>query len=226
MNLGVGLSGTNSMWINNFNKLPGEIEELLTPVYDMTSNGISTFSFRYAYAPRSVDNTDQLRVLVSKDCGNSWLPRRVLKGNDLKTVNGNINIPFTPQGQNQWREASFTLSPFANEPWLLVKFEFTSGNGNNIYLDDINIFEPLSIAEADNGIEIYPNPFTQAFQVYSPSDIMEITVFDFSGRKVINTVPQGSVGTWVIDMESWPSGVYYCELRTSKGIMREKLIKI
>ena len=225
VNLTVGLSGSNSMWVNNYSKPAGETEDLLAPVYDMTGNGISTFSFRYAYAPRTVDDTDQLRVLVSKDCGNSWLPRKVLKGNDLRTVNGNVNIPFTPQGQAQWKEASFTMSPFANEPWLLVKFEFTSGGGNNIYLDDINIFEPLSLEDLESTIEIYPNPFNSLFNINSSSELESVLVVDVVGRTVFQSQLKDEPMNVTIDGALWPSGMYFCEITTKYGVVRQKLIK-
>lgn len=225
MNLNVGFSGSNSMWVNNYNKNHGEMEELLTPVYDMTGNGTSTFSFRYAYAPRSGDNTDQLRVMVSKDCGNSWLPRKVLKGNDLRTVNGNINIPFTPQSPAQWREATFTMSPFANEPWLLVKFEFTSGGGNNIYLDDINIFEPMSLEDLESTIEIYPNPFTAQFSINSTSELESVLVIDVVGRTVFQSQLNDAPMSTNIDGALWPSGMYFCEIKTKYGLIRQKLVK-
>lgn len=225
VNMGVGYSGNNSMWINNYYKAEGEVEQLFAPVFDMTGNGNSALSFRYAYAPRFAENTDVLTVSISKNCGRTWMPRRVIKGNDLRTINGYMTTPFTPQNIFQWKEVTLSLTPFATEEWLLIRFEFVSGGGNNIYLDDINIFEPLSLDEVESTIEIYPNPFTNQFVINSSSELESVLVLDIVGRTVFQSQLKDSPISTTIDGAHWPSGMYFCEIKTKYGLVRQKLVK-
>ena len=67
-----------------------------------------------------------------------------------------------PEYLTHWRNDTVNLSSFTNND-ILVKFETINRAGNNLYIDNIKIFEgqyaPLSINKTKFlEFDIYPNP--------------------------------------------------------------------
>src|SRR5690606_11569617 len=74
-------TGGKSVRLMNFNQTSGQVDELLSGVYDLsnvTSATGLTLSFKYAYRKRANTNTDVLSVHTSSDCGENWMMRRTL----------------------------------------------------------------------------------------------------------------------------------------------------
>ena len=68
------------------------------------------------------------------------------------------------------------------------KFEYQSGGGNNLYIDNINISyeNTTSVKESTtNEVSLYPNPSNQTLNLSSSFGINEICVFDITGKKVL-----------------------------------------
>ena len=77
-----------------------EIESKTINISDTTK---AYFTFRYAFAKRSYENTDRLKVLGSNDCGKTWSVRKVIPTSSLETapIQSNFIPTFT-----EWKEAS------------------------------------------------------------------------------------------------------------------------
>ena len=105
---------------------------------------------------------DTLKLFISNNCGLSYDYLVYEKyGYDLSTFDTS-SFDFVPEYFTHWRNDTVNLSGFSNED-VLVKFETTNRAGNNLYLDNIKIFEglnaPLSISKTDLlEFELYPNP--------------------------------------------------------------------
>lgn len=134
-----GYGGGNCVRMNNFGN-PGEFDyELHSTSFDLSVYTQATFSFKYAYARRNTSDQDQLFVYVSTDCGETWLPRFSRSGNSLATTTA-TNSSFVPTGTDDWTTASLpTLSASLLGDNVRFLFLFKSGEGNNLYIDDINI---------------------------------------------------------------------------------------
>lgn len=213
----VGFTGSKSIYINNFTGNPaGAIDEFILPSVDMRNIGNPRLFFKVAYRTRS-GLSDQLRVFVSTNCGQTWSMRYNKSGNSLASVSGNLGSPFTPAGPNEWREEEVSLSNFASAAHLLMKFQSRSDAGNNIYVDDIRISGPLSVADESLPLEISltPNPATGMAWLRLTNQVqerMDIIITDVTGREVMRlhggTLPQG-VHAFPIDVTALAGGGTY-----------------
>ncbi len=158
-----GFTGTHSVKMKNHNNDEGKVDELMGPTVDLSELSTVAVSFRYAFARRTASNDDVLRFYVSNNCGDTWNLRKQLRGsNDLPTV-PDQGSPFTPNGPAQWEEAVVTniLSTYFVEDFRF-KFWFEGDQGNDLWLDDINISSnSVGLQEtpgANATIAIAPNP--------------------------------------------------------------------
>ena len=79
-------SGTNGVKLANYGQPTGNFDELISTPVDLssiTSQTGMTLSFRYAYRKRTSGNNETLKVYVTNDCGDTWVPRKTLFGSIL-----------------------------------------------------------------------------------------------------------------------------------------------
>jgi len=133
-------SGTNSVRLANTSQYTGRIDDLRSGTFDMGGSGGITVSFRHAFARRSPGNDDRLRVHVSNDCGTTWSLRLQLRGSTNLPTASDRGGNFTPASAGEWAQTVVSnISPAYRTANFRVRFEFESGGGNHLYLDDINI---------------------------------------------------------------------------------------
>src|SRR5207249_524200 len=66
----------------------------------------------------------------------------------------------TPTTAN-WRHESINMDPYIGQASVLVQFEGISDYGNNLFVDNVNVFfGPVGINEAidNNSVGVFPNP--------------------------------------------------------------------
>ncbi len=233
-------SGSKSIRLNGLAASNGERANLLSQPFDMTyfDSTNAALTFKFACGKKSASSADKLKVYISKNCGDHWSLRREIEGDDLYTVSGSQgSSPFIPQGQDEWYEEVITsISSVFFTSQFRVKFEFTSQNGNNIYLDNINLIHANTvsvnnIAELKKSVSIYPNPASNIVNVQldNLSDIsnLEMTVHDVSGRK-ITTVHSGAISgnkkTFGMDISQFPNGLYFIHFKTNNGQFAQKFV--
>jgi len=184
-------TGSRSLRLSNNNgNGPGSIDAVLTPAIDFSNVSGAQLSFRFAFAARSADDSSQLRVSYSTNCGQTWFTRLVRNDAGLRTA-PNTSGNFVPL-PSQWATQTVNLSPtsISGRPSVRLKFEFTNVDANNFYIDDINISGVTGINEQLAGhfaFEAFPNPATEHMQVRletyeSSAIVLELT--DLSGRSV------------------------------------------
>lgn len=198
----VGHTGTNSAKLDNFGQSATQVDELKSRSIDLsgiTSATNATLSFRYAYRKRTSSNTDLLKVFISKDCGEVWDIRKTLtaatmSGSNLATT------AWTPTPAD-WITVHMTNVTTAYwVPNFRFKFQFTAGGGNNVYIDDINIYagapsDNIVLGLTDFGsfqdVNLFPNPAENELQISftSPTgDQLDFAITDLSG-KLIKSLP-------------------------------------
>jgi PKD repeat protein len=188
-------SGSSAVRLNNTSGTNGYVDALVSNVYDASGLASMTVGFRYAFARRQSWNEDVLRMYTSNNCGITWSPRKTLRAEDVLPTAPDQGGTFVPNGPGQWGYAevsSFGPSNFVSN--LRLKFEFTGGGGNFLYLDDININgEPLTtglerVATAD-GLLMYPNPARTETRIRLDDTWrgpITVVVVDAMGRRVLD----------------------------------------
>lgn len=229
-------SAPNAVMVDNFGATAGRVYNLISPSYDFTQVPQPvTLNFKYAYAKRTNDSFDQLKVFASSNCGQSWVLRATYDADDLSTTTNKTSDWF-PTSTSQWGSKTLSnLSAYYTKDNVRFRFEFTSGNGNNFFLDDVNISGPLSISEASKeeiGLNIYPNPADQQIQLNFLLDkeyLISVKIIDVSGRVVMQTQSQEySAGDITIPVQlpvDISSGLYIAEINIGGKRYVERFIK-
>lgn len=159
------------MYVRNRQNEGGEITQLTSTTYDAEGMAALHIAYKYAFSHRTTGETDdRLKLQVSKDCGETWNTRQFHRGLiDLATAEAHGGN-FYPNGLDEWAgHVEVVDNPIYLVPNLRIRFEFESKGGNNVFLDDINIYGVDSlgnILHLDEAIETspslrlaaYPNP--------------------------------------------------------------------
>lgn len=226
-----GYTGTKCVKLTNFGQSAGQIDNLISSPVDLsgiTSATGVTMSFRYSYVKRYTSNTEVLKVYVTPNCGENWAPRKTLSGSQLSTVAQ--NSAWTPTSQANW--VTVHLTNITSGYWtdkFRCKFEFESDGGNNIYLDDINIYagapsETIILAGLEengfdiDGLSVYPNPTDNDLNIrfsLSSAEQTNLVVQDLSGKIVQSALVNASEGSNLVmmDLNQLAPGMYFLKVQ-------------
>ncbi|MCZ8284401.1 MAG: T9SS type A sorting domain-containing protein, partial [Bacteroidia bacterium] len=210
----------------------GDSDDLILPPTSLTGFTAVKLNFDVASAPYSsvTPENDQLQVKVSTDCGATWTTVFDKMGAALNTA------PFTTgsfvPNATQWRSESVDLTAYANKPNVLVKFTGTSGYGNNVYVDQVNLTAGFTgvknIDENFKSVDLFPNPATTETAVnvnLSNASEVTLTVVNNVGQIIFQSVSalQAGSNTLNIDTKAYASGIYNVVVATENGSVVKKL---
>ena len=213
---------------------------LTSPVIDVSNATQSPLTMTYKLAYRyDGTNDDILKVLVSKDCGETWITRQTKSGQNLGTV-GNGTSPFTPAGPTDWRTETVNINNIAGEEGILIRFELTAaGQGENLYIDDINIAKSNTVGINEQTgaglmLSVYPNPITSQSQIGisgTQNGKAIITMFDITGRQLASqTVATQANEANIIQLTNitggaiLPAGVYNIRFQQGNTVVNKRLV--
>tara|TARA_B110000459_G_C16624467_1_gene504196 strand:- start:5361 stop:7496 length:2136 start_codon:yes stop_codon:yes gene_type:complete len=230
------VSGSNSVRIRNSNtNIDGEIDVLISPSFNVSSLSTKTMTFKQAYVKKISSNSDRLFVYYSTDCGASWSFGLLLTSANLPSSSTLQSTPFIPSA-GDWVTRTVNLSTVSNASNVRFKFEFESGGGNDLYIDDINMGNgSVSIEDHSNigSFTVYPNPTKSSAQIlFSLADAVKslsIKVRNSVGQEVTSVINKQSFSageyTLKIDRErKLASGIYFIEFNADDNIKVQKLI--
>lgn len=224
---GAGYHSSGSAKLNNHKNMNGDIDELITPPFNLTGAGTVYLNFYYSAGSYSVSTAnikDELKIYVSTNCGQSWNLRQTISGVNLANA-GYYSNAYTPSSPTQWIGKSVMIPASYHTDNVRFKFEYrTNGRGNNIYLDDIYISgHPVGVddpaASTAALMLIYPNPAreqaTVVLQLESAA-VVQLSLCDVMGRtlQVLHhgTLPAAE-SSFEVPVQRLPSGVYYITLQ-------------
>ncbi len=226
---GTGYTGNKCAKIVNFGQSTGNFDDLISSPIDLSSitatDGV-TMSFRYSYVKRYASNNEVLKVYITANCGENWAPRKTLSGNLLSSTAQNSG--WTPSSQDDWTTVHMTNVTSAY--WTdehRVRFEFESDGGNNIYLDDINIYAGspsdviIGISETEFDIEalsVFPNPTEKDLNIrfsLNTAQQANLTVQDVAGKITQTATVNGTEGSNLVMMNTsaLASGMYFLKVQ-------------
>jgi PKD repeat protein len=228
-------TGYSSFKLNNYQSAAGDVDEAISPSINITSTTPSPqITFKVAYAQKTSSDDDKLRVLVSNNCGKTWVLRYSKSGTSLKTITSTLGSAFTPSSGVQWRTETVTLNAFTSATNLRVKFEFTGDGGNNIYIDDINLMSATGLDELDSDntqIGVYPNPIEEGSVVsFSLKEKQQVNValYDMIGREVMQLhngeLSAGDHNIALNTNNALRAGVYFVRLQVNGKVFTRKVV--
>lgn len=207
----------------------GELDEIISPAIDVSNGNDLNLFFDFAFAARDNDNTDQLEVYVSRDCGETWTRRRFYNGGRLRTVN-NTTSNFVPNGPGDWSTETINFNAYIGPDPILIKFVFENGGGNNFYIDNIRFGEGQDVSLGELSavdMALYPNP-TEGLVNVKLSDLndrdLQLAIYDLSGKQVFvqELEAQGPSLDLKLDLALKP-GLYIVDLKGENTQLQEKL---
>lgn len=213
------------------NTVAGDADEMLLPPLNLAGGNSPLLTFDIAKAFRTGKN-DMLEVMVSTDCGNTWITVYSKSGTTLATWPTAITSNYLPVTAAEWRTDSVTLSGF-NVANLLVKFVATNDNGNNMYLDNINLSQSDPVGIKTYGmvnylVDVYPNPSNGETNVMInaiyPSKA-ELKVLNSIGQVVYVSTENLNSGENLIQLDAsrFAHGVYSIVVESEHGKVVKKL---
>ncbi len=218
-------TGTHSLVLDNHAMSAGLVEEFITVPRDLTGLSQVQVSFRHAFARKDTNLTsDRLQVYSSNDCGTTWFLKKTITASSLPTASP-VATPYFPANANEWLYStipSFSASSLTDD--FMLKFVFTTGGGNNFFLEDINIGEFLGLADSLDAmqLELAPNPASAScrISIHFPG-IQEITlsICDLSGKVIEQRNYLSNTGEWLIyqDLNFLENGFYFIRVSSHLG---------
>lgn len=221
----------------HFNRLGKSMDALVTPAFDLSDAEGKYFKFRYSASTIAPDPglvTDEIRILVSIDCG-PWLNRGDIEGLELVLTGGGAGDFYKPTGLADWGTKTIEIGSFEAESHVRFRIEYHASDfASNVYLDNIGISaDPSSLDEVDNsfGMKVFPNPagkgdvINVAFE--GTGEEMDLRVMDVTGRLVTSRMIRSNANrnTYELDItdENLTSGMYMLTLSDGKRAQTVKL---
>ena len=224
-----GYSGSQCAKLVNFGQAPSNVDELISSPMDLSvipQTGAVTLSFRYSYRKKTSVDYEYLKVFITSDCGDTWVQRKTLGGNQLSTLTATSS--WKPTSQADWvtvHVTNVTSNYFSQN--FKFKFRFEGEGGNNFYLDDINLYAGApsneivlginELNESINDISLYPNPTDGELNVSfsaSKNKDMQFQVLDITGKIIQNNVVNAVQGSNLVllDTRIFAAGSYFLKI--------------
>lgn len=231
--------GSKSLMINNLINTPGNtsiIQGLNN--YDFSNTIEPYIYFKVAYQQKSTANNDKLSLQISNDCGNTWWSKWSRQGAALASTSVLSNSNFIPTTADFKQCSAYGI--FSSN--TIFRFVFTAdplNPGNNIYIDDVNIYDTTAVAavgiKEQKGIttnfQLYPNPTSgEAFvKLYlNTTSSVEIKVTDVCGKEVYSIEKNKfSAGEQVISITNQTNlnkGIYFVTVYLENEKFISKLV--
>ncbi len=191
---------------------------LVSPAFDLSNLDEASFHFRLSYALNTIYEND-IQVYAFKECSEEdglLLWEKEWEELEEETED---NDEWIPNSQEDWENIYVSLNEIAGGGNYRLAIKVTSGNGNNLYIDNLELFiqdiaQPTRIPE--NSFYIYPNPTQSLLNIVFVRDEREsikMTLFDLSGIPYFeqfypNTLNQ----TYTLDLTTIPMGMYILQI--------------
>lgn len=136
-----GHNSPSSMYIDNYDvNGTNHIDDFKSQ--SISTTGVTTLNISFDLAHKNYPQTgysDTLSVLISNDCGATYQTVYKKWGAALATA-GSSSSGYTNPAASDWRTEVINVSgPILSSGQVIVVFRNTSRNGNNIFIDNINI---------------------------------------------------------------------------------------
>ncbi|MEI6817209.1 MAG: choice-of-anchor V domain-containing protein [Bacteroidota bacterium] len=225
-------NGNASAHMNNYYySSPGEKDDLISPNFNVSSTVSPQLSFYVAYAMYTSNTPETLSVFISTDCGATWTSIYSKYGTTLQTAPSTTS-EFVPTA-SQWRKDSISLSAYTTFQNVIFKFENTTENGNDLYLDDINITASTTgipiIANNVTNVTVFPNPTNNKLNVLfalNNQENVSIKMYDIYGEMInsfINQPLEKGNHSYRFELNDYAAGIYFLNITSGESITVKKV---
>lgn len=204
----------------------GDEAWLVSPVLDFSKSVKASLFFDLSYASSSKGN-DRLQVLSSIDGGESFAQAQFdQSGNQFSTTSSSAE--WIPATDLDWKRQYVNLNDLVGQQNVRLAFVATNDNGNNIYLDDIELFNddnpsPPQTSSLYSVYTITTDEIKVTFNL-EEKETSRLQVYNMMGQIIIdNLLPDNLNQTYTIDMSNQQSGIYIVRLQVTNQIESTKV---
>lgn len=229
--------GSKSATLPNYYEGLNSKDVLVSGTIDLS--GVSStddivFNFKYAYRKKEASNDEWIRFYISKDCGETWALRKNINGSSLSTEIS--ATPYVPL-DDQWKQVDITniYSDYFVRNFM-YKIEFRGNGGNNVYIDDINMYAASTAGLEDElptdfEASVYPNPLGNTMNIQlsgNAGDNYTVSLYSPIGQKIA-TLYSGALPSQQKTIE-WSSadlskGMYLLRIESQNQVKTIRLVK-
>jgi hypothetical protein len=227
----VVINGNTSMYVNAFdNTAISDQSWLVSPVLDFSAAAEASIYYELSYATRE-NAVDYFYILASTDCGNVYNDTIYAASGPLLALGRNSTGSWTPQNESDWTADLKVLESLAGKSNIRIAFVFKNGNGNNIYIDNIEFFVSNSPVRITEPFSVYPNPTNIgsaviSFNLPQKSNVL-VEVVDNMGKTVINETLSDILNqTFPFSLMGKSAGVYIVRVTAGDSVFYKKLIVV
>lgn len=217
-------TGSKSVFIDNMTNAPGNISILESTSFDISSFVTPKLTFKYAYKQKTTSDNDKLQIYSSIDCGTNYISRWSRNSSSLANVTPASTSAFTPTSA-QFTTYTVNINGVVGSNNVRFRFIFTAdfggtgSVGNNIFMDDINVFDAslsINLPGEEIDMAIFPNPSSGLINInmnLPEKHFIGLNVTDMLGR-VVETVPvaeyaAGEATLRIAEKGTYPRGMYF-----------------
>jgi hypothetical protein len=240
INSGVATAGAYATSSNSFKwdfhqqTVTGGSSSYIFDQIDMSTSTGNTLLFDYAKFHALFYDNDKLTFDISTDCGVTWTSLWEKSGTDLATKN-NFN-PVAPTAAD-WKTDSVDLSAYDGQSAVTIRVTGTSGGGNDLYLDNVQVKNSLTntagtntrqVAGVQASMELFPNPASTILNVAVRADMnvsATFTVYNALGQavKTVNNVLLSTAGETVeLSTADLNTGIYFLQVNANGKTLAAK----
>ncbi len=184
---------TQACWYSTSAGTLGEnIDALISPSFNLNPPQLFTISFDYAYGTAAQINTPQfseeLKLLVSTDCGETWQVEKDFQDAELFCNTANMGSNYVPSASD-WKYSviNYQSTNADNRTRFMLVFK-SSNYSNNLYIDNFAVNRTLSTSfNQENQFFVHPNPISNTKVVHietvNNSAIESVFVISLEGKK-------------------------------------------
>ncbi len=232
----IGYLSDHSIWVDNYVNPAGKSEIIESHTLDLSALDTAFVTMRVAYAPKPGSSVETLKVYTSSDCGKTWKYKKIFMSFSQLASAAATADPFVPEPGDDW---NFLVVDNIDSEDLTsgfrLRLEFTSGGGNNIFIDDINIVDEIIVdvpsrANTNYFAEVVPNPAKGKAELrftLPTATSVGVRIVNATGQTVYTDknrrYPSGE-NRMNLKLEHLKPGVYFIELTSDLGQGVQKLV--
>jgi len=218
--------GTSLVYRAFSNPSKGSEAWLVSPVLDFSKSIEASLFFDVSYA-LSAKGTERLRLLSSLDGGLTFSESHFdQNGNQFSVANS--ATAWLPTTDLDWKRTYVNLNKLVGEQNVRFAFVVTNDNGNNLYLDNIELYndDDPSPPITSSLYSVYTTSFDEIKITFNLVDkeTSRILSYNTTGQLVLdNHLPDNLNQTYTVDMSGQPAGIYILKLQVANQIQSTKV---
>jgi len=230
----VGAAGgtTEATYVNNYYYYAiGEEDYFYTIPVDLSGSLAAELTFDVSYRQFSATYSDQMRVDISVDCGDTYSQIYYKDGPTLAT-GADYFSNWSPGNANDWRNELVDLTPHTGGE-IILRFVNINGYGNNLYLDNINVISTSSVGtdelEESFTWAIYPNPVQGQLTIsldQALSDVAGIQLVSLDGKVILADHLIAGNRSKVLTLEGAEPGLYLVLLEATNLSVVKRIVVV